>query len=41
VHPALQHAFNAAGATLPPEPARLEMDLVDVTVFPTPSVENR
>jgi hypothetical protein len=41
VHPTLRHAFNAAGATLPPEPARLEMDLVDVTVFPTLRVEGR
>jgi hypothetical protein len=39
VHPILRRAFDAAGATLPPEPARLEMDLVDVTVFPTSSVE--
>jgi hypothetical protein len=41
VHPVLHHAFNAAGATLPPEPARLEMDLVDVTVFPTPPIVAR
>ena len=34
VHPVLKAAFDAGGATLPPEPARDELDLVDVTVFP-------
>jgi hypothetical protein len=39
VHPVLQAAFSAAGATLPPEPARNEMELVDVNVFPPTSVD--
>jgi hypothetical protein len=39
VHPVLQAAFNAAGATLPPEPARNEMELVDVNVFPRTPVD--
>ena len=30
----LQAAFTAAGSSLPPEPARNEMELVDVNVFP-------
>ena len=29
VHPVLQAAFSAAGATLPPEPVRDELELVD------------
>ena|SRR5579864_1174559 len=33
VHPVLHAAFSAAGATLPLEPARNDMDLVDVNVF--------
>ena len=37
VHPVLQDAFNASGATLPPEPARSEFELVDLNVqAPTP-----
>jgi hypothetical protein len=34
VHPILQAAFSAAGATLPPEPARDELELVDCNLFP-------
>ena len=33
VHPVLQAAFSAAGATLPPEPARDELELVDCNLF--------
>ena len=33
VHPVLQAAFSAAGASLPGEPVRNHMDLVDVNVF--------
>jgi hypothetical protein len=33
VHPVLAAAFGAAGATPPAEPARSEMNLVDVRVF--------
>jgi hypothetical protein len=39
VHPVLNDAFSAAGATLPPEPERAEMELVDVNVFPRTPVE--
>lgn len=39
VHPVLQAAFSAAGATLPPEPSRNEMELVDVNVFPRTPVD--
>lgn len=34
VHPVLQAAFSAAGATLPKEPDRNEVELVDLHVFP-------
>jgi hypothetical protein len=34
VHPVLQAAFSAAGATLPNEPGRNEVELVDLNVFP-------
>jgi hypothetical protein len=33
VHPVLQAAFGGAGAALPAEPARNDMELVDVNVF--------
>ncbi|MGA8521989.1 MAG: hypothetical protein WB807_02925 [Candidatus Dormiibacterota bacterium] len=33
VHPVLQAAFSAAGAKLPPEPARYELELVDCSLF--------
>jgi hypothetical protein len=33
VHPVLQAAFSAAGATLPPEPVRDELELVDCNLF--------
>jgi hypothetical protein len=39
VHPVLQAAFDAAGATLPPEPARNEFELVDLNVFPLTPIE--
>jgi hypothetical protein len=39
VHPILQAAFSAAGATLPPEPDRDEMELIDVRVFPLTPIE--
>ncbi len=39
VHPVLRAAFDAAGATLPAEPARMEMDLLEVNVFPGTPVE--
>jgi hypothetical protein len=39
VHPVLQAAFNAAGATLPQEPARNEFELVDLKVFPRAPLE--
>jgi hypothetical protein len=31
VHPVLQAAFSAAGVTMPQEPARQEMDLIDLS----------
>jgi hypothetical protein len=34
VHPILQAAFSAAGAALPGEPDRIEVELVDLNVFP-------
>ncbi|MGA8636128.1 MAG: hypothetical protein WB805_14950 [Candidatus Dormiibacterota bacterium] len=34
VHPILQAAFSAAGAALPQEPDRTEMELIDLNVFP-------
>ena len=34
VHPILQAAFSAAGATPPGEPHRAEMELIDLLVFP-------
>jgi hypothetical protein len=39
VHPVLQAAFSAAGATLPQEPARNEVELIDLIVFPPTPVE--
>jgi hypothetical protein len=40
VHPVLQAAFSAAGATLPQqEPARSEFDVVDVKVSPRTPAE--
>jgi hypothetical protein len=39
VHPVLQAAFSAAGATLPPEPVRAEMDLFEVDVYPRTPVD--
>jgi hypothetical protein len=33
VHPVLQAAFSAAGAALPPEAARDEMELIDLRLF--------
>ena len=39
VHPVLQAAFTASGATLPPEPARNEFDLVDLNVQAPTQVE--
>jgi hypothetical protein len=39
VHPVLQAAFNAAGTTLPPEPARNEFELVDLNVQALTQVE--
>ena len=39
VHPVLQAAFKAAGAALPQEPDRIEVELIDLNVFPpTPVV---
>jgi hypothetical protein len=34
VHPVLQGAFSAAGATMPGEPVRNDLELVDLHVFP-------
>ena len=34
VHPVLQAAFIAAGAALPQEPDRTEVELIDLNVFP-------
>jgi hypothetical protein len=39
VHPVLLAAFKAAGASLPPEPARNDLELVDVNVFPRTPVD--
>jgi hypothetical protein len=39
VHPILQAAFSAAGATLPQQPDRVEMELIDVHVFPQTLIE--
>jgi hypothetical protein len=39
VHPILQAAFSAAGATLPQQPDRVEMELIDVHVFPQTPIE--
>jgi hypothetical protein len=39
VHPVLQAAFSAAGATLPPEPEREEVELIDLNVFPRTPIE--
>jgi hypothetical protein len=39
VHPVLQAAFGAAGATMPPEPARDEIEIVDLKMFPRTPAE--
>ena len=39
VHPVLQAAFSAAGATPPPEPERAECELIDLNVFPRTPIE--
>ena len=39
VHPVLRAAFDAAGATMPGEPTRVEMDLLAVNVYPVTPAE--
>jgi quinol monooxygenase YgiN len=34
VHPVLQAAFSASGATMPGEPDRAEIEIVDLLMFP-------